>query len=338
MAIKPLVERYLMKSSHRLVSIIFWGLVNSIATFLIPVSIGNFFILKFSSEGSKGRLLEMLGIYFSTLNSFYLFFFSLILIKVLSGFIEKWMSLKEGDRFVKFIRERLFEAQLKTEPVIFSQKPYGNYLLRYSGDLKSVKNYLQKGILEGIKSFLFLFMGISLLALLQAQLTSYLLILFVAVFVLFSLLAGYQKRFIKERRDKSSNLLAFVAKCFSRQHKLKLEGSVEKTLGRFREKSDQVYQSGLKNNRIESLRESLMPGFQYTILGTLLWMSTYIKPGLSYGDALVYILILIMLMSSMRRILRVPGYLNKGKISLYKIEELIKLESSVLPEIKEIPV
>ena len=319
-----LAAEYINNNKAALIVIIVVGVLQSCITFLLPVSIGEFFSIQFHAGSGKGRLLELLGIHFSSLTAFFIFFSVLLVLKAIVFQTEQWLSLKEGEKFVKMTRERLFAGQMKQEAIIFQRKGYGNYLLRYSNDLKAVKNYLLAGILALFKNSIFLLIGFMLLALIHFQLAAYLVILFLVLLSGIFFLAHYQKKFIQESRDKRSNLLTFVTKSFGRYTRIKENNNELDTINRFNEKSDQLYEANLKNNQLESFQQSLIPFLQYAMLGGLLFLSTVVSQSLTHENALVFVLVTLMLFSSMRKILKVPGTLNKGNISLVKIEELIQ--------------
>jgi ABC-type multidrug transport system fused ATPase/permease subunit len=318
-----LATTYIRKNRAALAVIIFIGILQSCVTFLLPVSIGEFFSLQYQAGSSKGRLLQLLGIHFSSLSGFFLFFFLLLLVKGIASQAEQWLSFKEGEKFVKITREQLFSVQLNQDAALFQSKAYGNYLLRYSNDLKAVKNYLLLGILSVSKNSIFLMVGFILLGMIHFQLTVYLVALFSIFLVGIFFLANYQKGFIQKSRDKRSNLLAFVTKSFSRYIRIKENNSEQNAITRFNEKSSQLYEANLKNYKLESFQQSIIPFLQYIMLGGLLYLSTILTPSITHSDALVFVLVTLMLFSSMRKILKVPGVLNKGNISLQKIEELM---------------
>lgn len=319
-----LATTYISKNRAALAGIIFIGVLQSGITFLLPVSIGEFFSLQYQSGSSKGRLLQWLGIHFSSLSGFFLFFLLLLLLKGITSQVEQWLSFKEGEKFVKVVREQLFSVQLNQDAAVFQRKAYGNYLLRYSNDLKAVKNYLLLGVLSALKNSIFLIVGFILLGMIHFQLTVYLVALFSIFLVSIFFIAHYQKRYIQHSRDKRSNLLAFVTKSFSRYTRMKENNTEQHTINKFNEKSSQLYEANLRNYRLESFQQSLIPFLQYSMLGGLLYASTILTPSINHGDALVFVLVTLMLFSSMRKILKVPGFLNKGNISLQKIEELLE--------------
>lgn len=322
-----LATTYISKNKAALAGIILIGILQSCVTFLLPVSIGEFFSLQYQAGSSKGRLLQLLGIHFSSLSGFFLFFFLLLVIKGITSQIEKWLKFKEGEKFIKIVREQLFSVQLNQDAALFQSKAYGNYLLRYSNDLKAVKNYLLLGILSMFKNSIFLMVGFILLGMIHFQLTVYLVVLFSIFLVGIFFLANYQKRFIQRSRDKRSSLLAFVTKSFSRYIRIKENNSEQNTISRFNEKSSQLYEANLRNYQLESFQQSIIPFLQYIMLAGLLYLSTILTPSINHGDALVFVLVTLMLFSSMRKILKVPGALNKGNISLQKIEELLERQA-----------
>ena len=181
------------------------------------------------------------------------------------------------------------------------------------------------------------------MAMIHFNLTLYLIALFAVILTAIFLLAKYQKQFILQSRTKQSNLLAFVTKSFDRHTRLKQLGTEEATIERFNGKSQLLLEANLKNNKLESIQQSLVPALQYAMLGFLLWLSTLVKPAILHDDALVFILVTLMLFSCMRSLLKVPGILNKGDISLHKIEILLKQKTKTtasklnekLPEISQ---
>jgi len=318
-----LTKEHINRNKTILTLVILIGVLQNCLSFLLPISIGEFFMLTFQTGSSKGRLLQLLGIHFSSISAFFVFFSILSVLKAVTLLAEQWLSLKEGEKFVKMIRERLFATQLNQDAAIFQRRAHGNYLLRYSNDLKAVRNYLLDGILGAFKNVIFLFTGFFLLGVVHLQLTVYLVILFLVFLSVMFLLANYQKKFIQQSRDKRSNLLAFVARSFGRYAKIRGNNSEQETISRFNEKSLRLYVSNLRNYQVEIVQKSLIPFLQYTMLGGLLFITTLVTPAINHGDALVFVLVTLMLFSSMRKILKVPAILNKGGISLRKIETLI---------------
>ncbi|MFZ4058917.1 MAG: ABC transporter transmembrane domain-containing protein, partial [Ferruginibacter sp.] len=197
------------------------GLIQSIATFLLPVSIGEFFSIRFHSSGSKGKLLNLLGIHFSSLTFFFLFFSLLLIVKAVFEYWEKYISYQQGELYVKNIREKIFRTQMNWHNERFKEKHFGKYLLRYSNDMKSMQNYLTKGIMGLAKDTCFLGLGFILLGIINLNLSLYLLLITSVIMSSIFLFSKIQKQLITDSRTKRSNLLALVARSFQRHSSIK---------------------------------------------------------------------------------------------------------------------
>ena len=259
-----------------------------------------------------------------TLNQFFGLFIVLMILKLFLNYAENIDSLKQGELFVKDLREKIFSAQLSWSAESFLQRSYGKYLLRYSNDMKAVQNYFTKGILAGIMNFIFITTGLFILAKINLWLTLIfiggLLFVYAAVF----LLSSFQKPFIRASRSNRSSLLAFVAKSFSSFEKIKQRQREKESIEKFNLRSDNLYLSIMRMNRIESLLLSVTPFFIFAMISFLLWQMTRRGIIVSAGDGLMMILTLLMLQGHLRKLFKVPGYINKGKISLQKIARLLQ--------------
>lgn len=318
------LKKYLSANKSGLTLVVLLGLISSIASFLLTVIIGDFFILQFQTGSSKGKLLMWLGFHLNSKNAFFLTFGLLLLIKFVAGFYEKYLSLKQGELFVRHIRHQLFSSQMRSSVQEFNKKSFGKYLLRYSNDLKAVQQYLIRGIIGGIKQILFVSLGIFLLFKLNWQLALILTCSLISVAAVVVMFSGWQKKTIRQSRDKRSRVLAFVAGNFSRFESLKKEKQEDRVIERFKEKSGQLYHSNLANGWMESFIQSAVFLFQFAIIGICLWLMGGHGISISAADGLIVVLLLLLMQGAVRGLLKIPGYLNKGKISIEKINELIR--------------
>lgn len=311
---------------HKLVFllIIITGFVNSCLTFLIPVSIGEFFYLEFQTGGGKAQLLNYLGISVNALEDFFVLFLILLFLKCAVSYLEELMVSRLSELFVKELREQVFAAQIKSQSENLARGKYGKYLLRYSNDMKAVQNYFSKGILEGIKTALFLSTGIFVLYRINFPITIIFLFGLVVVGAAVIALAGAQKPFIKSSRSSRSSLLAYVSRSFKDYHKIKSAGSEESSLERFNFRSTELYRKNMRNNYFESGMHALIPFFLFAVIGCMLWHISKPNTGFTASSSFIVVLILLMMQGTLRRLLKVPGYYIKGKVSMYKIKELLE--------------
>ena len=56
-----------------------------------------------------------------------------------------------ADRLSLSLRDKLFTNLLFAQPEAFSKKAPGKYLLRFSGDLQTIQNFLSRGIILFLK-------------------------------------------------------------------------------------------------------------------------------------------------------------------------------------------
>jgi ABC-type multidrug transport system fused ATPase/permease subunit len=315
--------------------VIFIGLLNSLVSFLLPVSIGEFFTLFFKTGSSKGKLLDWLGIELSTVNQFFLLFILLLFLRAILSYTEYYGTFKQGELFVKYLREDVFSTQIRWSTASMLDQSYGKYLLRYSNDLKSVQLYLTNGYMEGIKSSLFLIMGLLVMLNIQWQITLLLFGMLIVVMLLIYLLARWQTVFIVSSRSARSSLLAYVARQFARFRKVKERQEEDVAMANFQEKSDNLFQANMKYNVSESLLLAVVPVLIFGVIGVLLWRMVFLQGSISASDGLMMVLILLMMEGRIRRLLKVPTYLNKGKISLQKIHKMYVEPIPVIkPEVK----
>lgn len=319
------IREYLLSNKKTLLVFFIVGSFKNIISFLLSISIGEFFTIYFHSNGAKSNLLKIFGINFHSLHSFFLSFSLMLALKAVFEFFERYISFGQGELLVKSIREKLFSMQIEMNNEKFKEKYFGNYLLRYSNDMKAIQNYYTKGIMQGVTDIVFIIMGFFLLSIVNLKLDiCYIIISASLLFVIF-FYSKKQKYLIAESRSKRSALLSFVAKSFQRHRSIKEKFSEAESIKKFVDKSINVYQNNMRNNLFDSKLQSLLSFSQYFFILIILIFMTFIKIiEIHSANALVFVLIMLQLNSPLKRILKIPSILNKGKISFNKINELFE--------------
>lgn len=318
------VLEHIRKHSFTFAGVLAVGLLNNCVSFLLPVSIGEFFVIQFNESVTKGKLLAWLGIHLNSLYEFYIFFIVLLILRILFGFIESIGNYRLAELFVKDLREKAFYAQIFWPSALFSKNLYGKYLLRYSNDMKAIQNYFLNGIIASIKNLLFIFTGLFLLSMIHLNLTLVLGAILLLGSIIIYVIARYQRPFIKKARSCRSSLLAFVAKTFSNFKEIKQHGREKEFLRNFNGRSEDLYHANTRSNKVESLLQNIVPFMIFLMIGIFLWQMTFFYGRISTVDGLMMILIILMMQGAFRRLLKVPGYLNKGNISMQKIDKLLQ--------------
>lgn len=318
-----LLLKHLHRNYGRLLLILFSGLASSIASFLLTLLIGDYFMLRFDTESSKARLLHLLGIQPNQAADFFLLFGFLLLIRFVSGYYAQLGAMKQSETWVRNIREQLFAIQIRSQPEQFGEKKHEQYLLRYSNDMKAIQSYLASGILGGIRHLVFLAAGLSVMLLVHTGLALFIGGCFLATAILISWLAARQKKWIRDSRNQRSSLLAFAARSFRRYETIRRDEKQEGIISRFNRRSAFLYTANIKNQEQEAWIQSLAKLLPFLSLGFLLYIIGSGAVTIQPSDGIVVILLLMQMQSSLRSVLRVPGILNKGRISLDKIHELM---------------
>lgn len=302
--------------------IVFAGFINSIISFLLPVSVGEFFSIHYHSGGSKAKLLMVLGIHVQTIDSFLALFSILLLLKPVINYVESLGIAWHGETFVRKLRESVFCSQMTWEPASFERGRYSKYLLRYSNDMKAIQNYLTRAILGGIKNVLFILIGFVVLSSINLRMTVILASLVLCSALVISYAAHYQKQFIRTSRSKRSSMLAYVARKFSSFARVKRDQKEEGAVQGFKTRSEELFYANMQYNKTESFIQSGSGFLVFLMIGVLLWQIT--STNVSSANSVVFILVILMMRSAFMHVLKLPGYLNKGKISLQKIKKLLK--------------
>ncbi|MFL0684866.1 MAG: ABC transporter transmembrane domain-containing protein [Algoriphagus aquaeductus] len=313
------------------------GWFASLCTFFLSLWVGLFFDLYFQSSLSKTLLLEKSGISIDHLGTFFWIMGMVITLKFILQYNERKGIHQDVDRFIHYLLAKMYRRQLRQNPELFNSRPFSKYLLRYSGDLQPVRNLLAQGIHRGIRDVLFLLSGLALLCWLNFTWTLILAILSMVIFPIFRWLDQKQMLMIPFRRNQKNDLLHFVTESFGIQNHLHQQGKVEKKIQAFNQKNTELLQSNLQNQRFESLRHAGVNILGPLMVGIILFFSWVHVQNAAPGDLLAYLLVLGSLGSAVRNVVKAPEIIEKGMLSLKKIERLSKKQPTYPSPILFVP-
>ena len=326
-----LLKKFIFENWIYFTCVLFFGIVGSIITILIPVSISKYYSLIFQTNSSRSFIL---GIFpenwVNYLPNFLFFFFGLIFFWMIFSFLQKYITGILGELFTKSIRESLFQHQLSVEMKIYDETGFGKYLLRYSGDLSSIRNYLTNGVIRFTIDITLIIVTITTMFLMDITMTLLILSgIFITLLFVFILNKKLYDHSLMQRNYKSG-LLSFVSsrlpliltiKSFNRQ--LIEDNS-------FIKRSEKVYKSGLKYQFISSILSVIVPGILYLTIGVVLFYIYINKQNInkiSHDHLLTFILLFITVLPVFRRILRVSSIWKIGSISFEKFHKVMGLSS-----------
>ena len=303
-----------------------WGLgwFSSLSTFFLSLLVGAYFDLQFQSGTGKSLILEKFGVQFSNFYQLFLVMAVLLIGKITFQYLERIATNHIADQFVANLHFRLFKKQMNWTPDFFSKRQFSQYLLKFSGDLSPIRNLLVNGIHRGARDLLFISTGICLLLWISPYWTIWVLGT-VALFIpIFYWIDSRQIRIIPEKRNLKNNLFQFVTNSFLNHREIHSQLKIQKTVRRFTQKNKALLALNLTYHRWESLRHALGNGISPLLIFFILVLISIHWNQESSGTLLAYFLLLNSLGSPLRNLLKSPEIIEKGMISLRKIEQTLK--------------
>jgi len=300
------------------------GWLASLSTFFISLMVGWFYDLKFQEGISKSELLRKLGFEIQSMETFFLILGLVIVLKFSLQLAERIGINRSADAFIYQLTSRLYRKQINWEPEVFEEKSFGKYLLRYSGDMTSVRSMLINGIHRGIRDGLFLLTGLGLLLWINSTWTFWLAALALVGVPIFLFLDKKQLGTIPEKRNSKNELLNYVTTSFSRHRIIYEKGNSEYNFRGFRRRNKRVLAAANQYQKWESLRISLINVAGPLLIGVLLVFLYLSNQETTAGELLTFLLVIAALVPALRNVIKAPNLIEKGLISLSKIEKILR--------------
>lgn len=306
------------------------SICSNLLTIVIPISIGKYYELVFDVNSVRGQLLDYFPlVWFDTISHFFVFFAALIVVKLFFLFVSRLSLGIIGEQLIFNVRQLLFKSQLIIPVSTYKEKGTGKYLLRFSGDLTSIKNYYLKGILKFGSDVVLLILAFSVVGLLNINIAG--LLLLILVCGVFSL--AFIVKILKEKsidlRNRKSNLLSFVSQTLNIIGSIQIHNKEYTEQLKFDKLANRAKSAGIKYQLLTSLILTLIPGLCYLMLFSVLGYSYAAKStGLGDAELLVVIMLIITLLPAIRRVLRINIVWEMGKISMIKLNRVLQSVST----------
>jgi ABC-type multidrug transport system fused ATPase/permease subunit len=307
-----------------------FGVIANVFTILIPISISKYYSILFETNSNRAFILDVFpGSWVNSLPNFLWFFLGLIVCWMFFTFLQRFNTGLLGERFVKSIRESLFAHQLTVQMTSYDATGFGKYLLRYSGDMTSIRNYLTLGIIRFIIDLLLVVLAFIAMFWINWMLTCIVLGGIVLIYFVVILINKTLYKVTLTNRNRKSGLLSFVSsrlplvitiKGFNRQ-------TVE--VNNFNVRSRKIYKMGVRFQWVYNLVGVIVPGMLYlTLLAILITVYFYKKSAvnLHMEHLLGFILLFITVLPVFRRLIRVSSIWKVGEISFEKLQSVYNLK------------
>lgn len=327
------VRRHRALIAGMLLTLLFSNLLNV----LLPLSLGLFYEAGLKEQSIKGHMLHRLFPFVDNTARFFLFFGGLVLLKSGSYFLEKYWTGLLGERFSRSLREHLFAHQMRLNMQSHRQRPTGKYLLRYSGDLNAIREFVNRGILLFAGDLIFLVGAFGALFALQGQLTAVVLGVWILAVMLVFTLSRRLRLTTFGRRSQRSKGLGFVSDRLQSFYTIKSFNRERQETERYVRESRRLFRFGLRYFRFSALIQALFPLFFYGTLGLVLWLVLSSESKGNHGDFFAFVLLLLHMHTVLQRVLEVNLVWQSGTASLSKLTNLLdkiveNRETGDLPE------
>ncbi|RLD30726.1 MAG: hypothetical protein DRI70_00290, partial [Bacteroidetes bacterium] len=248
------------------------GMIANVLVVLIPVSLGKYFDFLFGFQSHRAAFLDLLPFSFwSTIQQYLLFLLVLILLKMIFQYFQRFQMAFLGEKFIKELREQLFQQQLKIQAVVYDDFGTGRYLLRHSGDLKSIQNYFTRGIIRFSTDIFLLLVAFGFLL----WLNKIIFFIIVGGFILTVLCIFFLNKILFKisvnQRNTRSGLLSFVNRQLQATKTIKVFNKDVTEIGKYDKRSSRLFDVSVRFQNIYNLIYVSVPTFLYVILVIVLY-------------------------------------------------------------------
>lgn len=321
-----ILMRFILTKKLSSFLLVAFGLISNCLAIFLSLSIGTYYETLSSHHSTKSQILHLFHIRLPHKPAhFFLLFFLLIVLASFFQFMFRYGSQRMGMQFSLSVRKKIFRHQIRMKMADFSKKTIGGYLLRYSGDIKSLQTFTEKGVFQFVSDTLFV--GLSLLVLfrINMQASMYIFSGLVSGFFIMRFISSRIKGLEDKRRNMLSSQLSYVHQSFGAVQTIKTSNREYLTIKKFKEKTDILADITLRSYFWKSLN-FVLPFFIMflTLLGVFVSHPIGFAENQAQGSSFItYILLLLLLFTTAKRVMRVSAIWRSGQIAMKKIAEVL---------------
>lgn len=225
------------------------------------------------------------------------------------------------------IRQSIFSHHLKMSITTYEQSGMGRYLMRFSGELSGISHFWSKGILQFGADALLLFLGWSLMMVLDRKTALIVMGVLSVCFIIFRILNKKIDSIERKKRNRKSQMLTFFNARLLAIASVQAFNRETTEQHRFKNQSLKVQQESIAYAAWVALRDGFVVVALYLALGlSLLFMFYEKKQNLIPFDPfnkLAIILILLMWRQPLLRLFKVGLIWKKGLLSLDSLNRFL---------------
>lgn len=327
---KQTLWAYLNQRKKQSLMIVFFGMLTQLLTMIIPVSIGKYYQLAFGMSGRRVEFMDFVPpTWWDTVPEFLLIFMLLIIGRYAFFFVYQYRLNQAGQEFVKVIKDDLFARQLTVDYAVYRDKGVGKYLLRYSGDLNSLRNLYVKGGLSVASDIFILivafawFFALSVLGAVIVLLGSAL------SFVVIYWLTRRVEFYSLQKRDKTAGQLSFVSRTLQSILTVMVFNKQDIELKKYRKRSADIVIAAADYNRWLVANNGFIAFIQYAVLTLVLYVfyqsHNQGNTNINGAHLISFVLLYITILPVIRRLFRLPTVYQLAGLSLAKLDNIYQL-------------
>jgi ABC-type multidrug transport system fused ATPase/permease subunit len=321
-----IVGAFIGSNKRRVLACFFLDFAANLFTLLIPLLTAQAVALLFGHSSGRFEVIMDAGLSLPHSFSFLVIVFGLAL--VTRAVLDYWKKKQRGmlsEDFIFELRRDIFHRHLRLDPGQYTSKGAGRYLLRFSGDMGSVQQFLSKGILQFSADVSLLVAGLALIWWLNVWLGWVVAGWLAVMALLFWWLNRKVGRIEKLRRSRKSTALDFVNRRLSNIQTLQALNRQGMENARFKRRAEQLRRLGYRYSHMAAIQEALFPLVIYGLIGVVLifgWQggATRLDP----SSLFAVLMILLAWRPVLQRLLRVGLIWKKGSLSLYHIARVFQ--------------
>jgi len=320
---RALITNFIKQHQPLVAGVLLTLLFSNLLNVLLPLSLGLFYEAGLKEQSLKGHLLHQIFPFVDSTTRFFIFFIGLVLLKSVLYFFEKYLTGLLGERFSRSLREHVFAHQMRMNLKEHRHRPTGKYLLRYSGDLNAIREFVNRGILLFTGDLFFLIGAFAALFTLQGKLTGVVLGVWLLAAGLVYILSRQLRLTTFDRRSQRSKGLGFVSERLQAFYTVKSFNRERQETARYEKESGRLFRFGLQYFRYSALIQALFPFFFYGTLGLVLWLALSSEHNGNHSDFFAFVLLLLHMHTVLQRVLEVNLVWQSGTASLIKLTNLL---------------
>ncbi|WP_143306479.1 ABC transporter transmembrane domain-containing protein [Chitinophaga vietnamensis] len=311
-------------------AIVLLGVINSCITVLLSLSIGVYYEMLSQHHSNKSRLLHQLHIelpHHPTI--FFPVFGAVIICKLILHFLETYYSEMIALTISLSLQKKLFRHQVRMDTKDFIQKPVGKYLLRYSGDMASIRKYVSKGIFRFISDCIFMLISLAFLLSINTTTTLTTIATLIAGFLLLNSINRKLRHIQSQRRDMLSSNLHFVLGALQALTTVKAYNQEYAVIKSYKRKMEKLEHTSRRFLLLNSFNKAIVPAFLFFSLLLIFIGHMPYTAGQNNPDParmfIPFIILVILMFPTYKRFLGVSSIWQAGNIAFLKIYSILNL-------------